>query len=768
MPWLLSKKRWQSPSSSTSGQSWAATSSSSTSQLREQGLGRLHRAAARGDLGWLRRWRWYVKVVGIDRPDQEMRTPLHLASANGHADVVRYLLRKNSQPNLADNFKRTALMKAVQQEQEECVAVLLEHGADPNLADADGNTALHLAVLSKNTAVAGLLLEHHAKSDAQNQWGFTPFKLAALQQHEEILECLVKKAADRHAQAQGERTALVVPVSHEAHLEEDNLRLQEELDRADVELREEEEKHLQSEHCVPDLKTALDDKKRQAITSSQNLQDLLEEDAQHFASENNRLEATVQQPSDSVEALPRELQASASGGELSQQLDMEPRTGMQPEAPNQALQEELSTLLGKCEKLEKSKCQLQDKVTKLHHHLETLVLDGSQREQCQREVEERADQERSQKLQDVSLVLQAQAAYQAPLGQTGESHCDSMRIQLEERIRHLQSELDRVKKTQQESASRKEATQGEMEMYKELYVEEAKTRRCLARKLERLEKLLRTDRRKLQVNEEKERQSQLEEMKKRYSEKVKEVDRFQREVAELSQQLDREREQCTQLEAKNQALQEELSTLRGKCENLAMDKCQLQEELAKLRHHLETNVVDRSQLEQCKREVEEQADQEIREKLQEVNEFLQAQAAYQDTLEEIRSSHLDSLKNQLEDRIRDLECALGRRKSNPPERPFQRESTQAEVEKYKDLYLVEAKVRKSLAKKLERANERLAEANTKLLWEHHRSRSAVPSSAVSGHLAASPLLDSTGLGLLGISLGLSRSLGLRTPPRHLW
>ncbi|XP_064495630.1 ankyrin repeat domain-containing protein 7-like [Pseudopipra pipra] len=111
MPWLLSKKRRQSPSSSPSGQPWAATSSSSASQLREQGLGRLHRAAARGDLGWLRRWRWYVKVVGIDRPDQEMRTPLHLASANGHADVVRYLLRKNSQPNLTDNFKRTALMK---------------------------------------------------------------------------------------------------------------------------------------------------------------------------------------------------------------------------------------------------------------------------------------------------------------------------------------------------------------------------------------------------------------------------------------------------------------------------------------------------------------------------------------------------------------------------------------------------------------------------------------------------------------------------------
>ncbi|XP_064495108.1 ankyrin repeat domain-containing protein 26-like [Pseudopipra pipra] len=773
MPWLLSKERRQSPSSSSSGQPWAATSSSSASQLREQGLGRLHRAAARGDLGWLRRWRWYIKVVGIDRRDQEMRTPLHLASANGHADVVRYLLRKNSQPNLADSFKRTALMKAVQQEQEECVAVLLEHGADPNLADADGNTALHLAVLSKNTAVAGLLLEHHAKNDAQNQWGFTPLKLAALQQHEEIVECLVSKAADRHAQGQGERTALVVPGSHEAHLEEDNLRFQEELDRADAELREEEEKHLQSEHRVCDLKTALDDKGREAITSSQKLQDLplascetnmtvkqLEEEAQDFASEKSRLEGTVQQPSDGVEALPRALQASASGGELSQQLDMEPRRGMLLEAQKQALQGELSSLRGKCENLEKSKCQLQEEVAELAHHLETLVLDGSQREECRRDVEERADQERSQKLQDVSLVLQAQAR----LGQIRDSHCDSVRIQLEDRIRGLESELDRVKRTQQESASRKEATQAEMTMYKDLYLEEVKTRRCLAKKVERLEKLLRLERRKVRLNEEKESQPQLEEMKKSYSEKVKEVDRLRREVAELSQQLDRECQKCTQLEAKNQDLQDELSTLRGKCENLEMDKCQLQEELAKLRHHLETDLVDRSQLEQWKKEVEEQADRELRQKLQEVNEFLQAQAAHQDTLEKIRSSHLDSLKNQLEERIRDLDRALGRIRSNQAERPFQKESTQAEVEKYKELYVVEAKSRKSLAKRLERANERLAEANTKLFLERHRSRSAVPSSAVIGHLAANPLLDSTGLGRLGTGLGPSRSLGLR----HLW
>ncbi|XP_027565060.1 ankyrin repeat domain-containing protein 26-like, partial [Neopelma chrysocephalum] len=67
-------------------------------------------------------------------------------------------------------------------------------------------------------------------------------------------------------------------------------------------------------------------------------------------------------------------------------------------------------------------------------------------------------------------------------------------------------------------------------------------------------------------------------------------------VAELSQQLDRECQKCTQLEATSRGLQEELSSLRGKWGNLEKSKCQLQEELAKVRHHLESNVVDGSQI----------------------------------------------------------------------------------------------------------------------------------------------------------------------------
>ncbi|NXV12892.1 ANR26 protein, partial [Cepphus grylle] len=285
----------------------------------------------------------------------------------------------------------------------------------------------------------------------------------------------------------------------------------------------------------------------------------------------------------------------------------------------------------------------------------------------------------------------------------------------------------------------------------------------LQKDCKRLKRLLSRAVKKLRVYEERERESQLNlqgEMKNRYSEMVNEVGRLRTKVGELSQQLETESKKCMQLEAQNQDLREELTTMRGNHEKMEKSKCQLKEEVANLKHRLETNMVDHSQIEQYKREMEERAGQEIRQKLQEVNLFLQTQAASQDRLEQIRASHHASLRNQLKHRIRDLECELDRIKNTQQDSIFQKESTQAEVERYKELYLEEVKIRRCLANKLERANEKLAEANAKLLQERHRSKSLITSSIVTGGLAASPVLYSTELGHLGNNLALNRSLSL--------
>ncbi|XP_067173615.1 ankyrin repeat domain-containing protein 7-like [Apteryx mantelli] len=182
------------------------------SELREKQLGKLHRAAASGDLARVRR-PWWLRRLGIDRRDKAKRTPLHLACANGHSEVVSYLVGNKCKLDPRDNFKRSPLMKAVQCQQEECVAILLAHGADPNLADVNGSTALHLAAVAPNTSLAGQLLEHNARIDARNKMGYTPLALAVSEHHEEMVEFLLKKGADVHARDPSERTPLMLAAS---------------------------------------------------------------------------------------------------------------------------------------------------------------------------------------------------------------------------------------------------------------------------------------------------------------------------------------------------------------------------------------------------------------------------------------------------------------------------------------------------------------------------------------------------------------------------
>ncbi|KAK2517045.1 ankyrin repeat domain-containing protein 26 isoform B [Columba livia] len=237
-------------------------------------------------------------------------------------------------------------------------------------------------------------------------------------------------------------------------------------------------------------------------------------------------------------------------------------------------------------------------------------------------------------------------------------------------------------------------------------------------------------------------------------------DHHHQQVAELSQQLKAQSKKCEELEAENQDLREELSTMHENHQKLETSKCQLIEEVANLKHRLETSMVDHNHIEQYKKEVEERAEQEIRQKLQQVNLFLQVQAASQDRLEQIRASHHASLRKQLKHRIRDLEFELDRIKNIQQDNIFQKESTQAEVKRYKELYLEEVKIRRCLANKLERANEKLAEASTHLLQECHRNKSLTTSSIVSGGVAPSPFLYPTELGHLGNNLALNGNLSL--------
>ncbi|XP_015136530.2 ankyrin repeat domain-containing protein 26 isoform X1 [Gallus gallus] len=531
-------------------------------------------------------------------------------------------------------------------------------------------------------------------------------------EREGMVRQLQQELADALKKQSMSEASLEVTTRYRSDLEEDKLRLQKELDRVKTKLQESEEQRIQSEHCVHDLKTVLDNKEREVSASSQKLQDLLlatsgtnttikqlEEHVQRLEIENARLEAAAKQQTNRIEALQKDLQASTSVHNRLEDLITGLRTAQTAAEEYQHQQMQKQNMLAMTSKDSrnmweeelKSRAHLEDRLAQLDREKAELL------EQCE------SERKKVKKLVELKRPVEAR----------------------------LDQEMKR-----------------NIELQKECH-------RC--------KRLLNRAVKKLRMYEARERESQFNfqgEMKNRYSEMVNEVGKLRTKVTELSQQLELESKKCIQLEAQNQDLREELSALRENHEKLEKSKCQLKEEVANLRHHLEANMVNHSQIEQYKKEMEERAGQEIRQKLQEVNLFLQTQAASQDRLEQIRANHHASLRNQLKHRIKDLECELDRIKNTQQDSIFQKESTQAEVEKYKEMYLEEMKIRRSLANKLERANERLAEANAKLLQERHRSKSLIASSIVTGGLSANPVLYSTELGHLGNNLALNRSLSL--------
>ncbi|XP_053762841.1 ankyrin repeat domain-containing protein 26-like isoform X4 [Panthera pardus] len=182
----------------------------------------------------------------------------------------------------------------------------------------------------------------------------------------------------------------------------------------------------------------------------------------------------------------------------------------------------------------------------------------------------------------------------------------------------------------------------------------------------------------------------------------------------LTTELETTSSKCLHLDAKNQVLQQELLSVEAfeeEREKLESNNKKLQQEVVKLKQFMEMNMVERSQVEQYKREIEERARLDIVEKLHEVNLFLQAQAAAQENLDQLRENAHASTRSQMELRIKDLESQLSTMKMS------QEDSTKTELETYRQLYLEELKLRKSLRNKLNRTNERLSESNTKLLVE---------------------------------------------------
>lgn len=240
--------------------------------------------------------------------------------------------------------------------------------------------------------------------------------------------------------------------------------------------------------------------------------------------------------------------------------------------------------------------------------------------------------------------------------------------------------------------------------------------------------------------------------------------RMKEKVDDLQVELEKAGSRRSQLEKANGDLKDQLASMRSSScssDQLERSKRQLEEEVLDLRRRMEASQTEQGHAEQYRRDAEERARYEVKQKLEQVNVFLQSQAASQEALDQIKAANESSLRSQLEQKIRELEMELCRARTTHHDGLHQRDSTRTEMERYRQLYTEELRHRKSLAAKLERANGRLGEANSKLLNE--RGKSLIAGGIASGSLGG-PSLDVGSLGSpahYGATLGpLNRSLGL--------
>ncbi|KAH9102136.1 hypothetical protein LEN26_015577, partial [Aphanomyces euteiches] len=170
----------------------------------------LHVASQEGHLDVVKHL--VLNGASVDTADKDRQSPLHLASQSGHLDVVKHLLDKRAFVNAVDRMDRTPLHLASNAGHLEVVkhlvdnganvdaierslVHLLDKGADINPANVVGRKLLLLASQKGQFDVVKHLLDQGADINTTDKEHRTPLHLASKEGHSDVVELLLDKGA---------------------------------------------------------------------------------------------------------------------------------------------------------------------------------------------------------------------------------------------------------------------------------------------------------------------------------------------------------------------------------------------------------------------------------------------------------------------------------------------------------------------------------------------------------------------------------------------
>lgn len=205
---------------------------------------KLHKAIHQGDINQvtsiLKLNPEYVNIV-----NSISLSPLMIACAAGHSDIVRLLLTKCADADHQTSSGKTSLMESCYYGQVECAKLLVEYGSSWMARDNSGFSALHyaadggnidmvnfvldanvpvddvsdetmsgwtplmrVAAVSGNGAVAQVLLARGAEVNRKDNDGNTPLMLASLNGFDDLVRVLLENDADPYIKSSHGRTSI--------------------------------------------------------------------------------------------------------------------------------------------------------------------------------------------------------------------------------------------------------------------------------------------------------------------------------------------------------------------------------------------------------------------------------------------------------------------------------------------------------------------------------------------------------------------------------